>query len=323
MLQLNALIAGYETVGDHTEYIIQINCQMGSWMISRRFSDFDHLHSRLNRRFGDLIDAKLPEKQWFGRFDSQFLAKRQDKLQQYLVKLLNVPGILDDISLCRFLDVEKHLDPNGELVMGLGARTSGGGNTNRSSGFPGSRNGIITEQDRLNAIVDHAAQAFIDINQVTEPLEEEQARQRRSEIFNIAHMSCNEQKIADHFASTMQNFAVCLPSVDNILSEAKLLSYFEASDDTTLSENPAEQRVELLSFDQQRELIQICSTQVEAAVKIKLDAPTVDLVVVIDTLTLPSESSDANRNTNVAAAARSSATQSNGRMSNPSEETTD
>lgn len=36
-------------------------------MISRRFSDFDHLHARLNRRFGDLIEAKLPEKQWFGR----------------------------------------------------------------------------------------------------------------------------------------------------------------------------------------------------------------------------------------------------------------
>lgn len=28
MLQLNALIAGYETVGDHTEYIIQVNCSL-------------------------------------------------------------------------------------------------------------------------------------------------------------------------------------------------------------------------------------------------------------------------------------------------------
>jgi hypothetical protein len=36
--------------------------------MSRRFSDFDQLHSRLVRRFGDLIEVALPEKQWFGRY---------------------------------------------------------------------------------------------------------------------------------------------------------------------------------------------------------------------------------------------------------------
>lgn len=45
----------------------QISCNGGLWRISRRFSDFDQLHSRLARRFGDLIEAQLPEKQWFGR----------------------------------------------------------------------------------------------------------------------------------------------------------------------------------------------------------------------------------------------------------------
>ncbi|KAL0586113.1 hypothetical protein ABG067_004206 [Albugo candida] len=237
-------------------------------------------------------------------------------------KLLNVPGILDDVSLCRFLDVEKHLDPNGELVLGLETRSSGGGNACRSSGFPINRNGIFTEQDRLNAIVDHAAHAFIDINQVSEPLEAEQVRQRRSEIFNIAHTSSNEQKISEHFTSTLQNFAVCVPAADNILTEAKLLSYLEASDDASLPENSADQRMEILSFEQQRELIETCRTQVEAAVNKKLDAKAIDVVVVIDTLTLPSDSSEVDKNTTLAAA-RSLTTQSNARMNNPTEEFTD
>lgn len=48
----------------------QITCNGGLWLISRRFSDFDQLHSLLVRRFGDLIEAQLPEKQWFGRYDA-------------------------------------------------------------------------------------------------------------------------------------------------------------------------------------------------------------------------------------------------------------
>jgi hypothetical protein len=107
-VNVHALITGYDTVGDHTEFIVQvpsraaspvacrlhvcrwegharrldlpavsrsrrsvhgqISCNGGLWRISRRFSDFDQVHARLLRRFGDLIEAQLPEKQWFGRF---------------------------------------------------------------------------------------------------------------------------------------------------------------------------------------------------------------------------------------------------------------
>lgn len=64
---MSALITGHDTVGDHTEFIVEISCNGGLWRISRRFSDFDQLHSRLVRRFGDLIEVTLPDKQWFGR----------------------------------------------------------------------------------------------------------------------------------------------------------------------------------------------------------------------------------------------------------------
>lgn len=47
---------------------VQLSCNGELWLISRRFSDFDQLHSRLTRRFGDLIEVGLPEKQWFGRY---------------------------------------------------------------------------------------------------------------------------------------------------------------------------------------------------------------------------------------------------------------
>lgn len=68
MLNVSALITGYETVGDHTEFVAQVSCNGDLWLISRRFSDFDQLHSRLASRFGALLgDARLPEKQWFGR----------------------------------------------------------------------------------------------------------------------------------------------------------------------------------------------------------------------------------------------------------------
>uniref|UniRef100_K3WM02 PX domain-containing protein n=1 Tax=Globisporangium ultimum (strain ATCC 200006 / CBS 805.95 / DAOM BR144) TaxID=431595 RepID=K3WM02_GLOUD len=72
MLNVSALITGYESVGDHTEFIVQISCNGDLWLISRRFSDFDQLHSRLVRQFGDLIEARLPEKQWFGRYRLDF-----------------------------------------------------------------------------------------------------------------------------------------------------------------------------------------------------------------------------------------------------------
>lgn len=54
----------------HVTAYVQLSCNGELWLISRRFSDFDQLHSRLTRRFGDLIEVGLPEKQWFGRYCS-------------------------------------------------------------------------------------------------------------------------------------------------------------------------------------------------------------------------------------------------------------
>lgn len=67
---MNIVLTGYETVGDHTEYMIQVSCQGMVWIVSRRFSDFDQLHLRLFQQPGATGQnfPELPVKQWFGRY---------------------------------------------------------------------------------------------------------------------------------------------------------------------------------------------------------------------------------------------------------------
>ncbi|RQM19258.1 hypothetical protein B5M09_012908 [Aphanomyces astaci] len=123
----------------------QISCSGVVWLISRRFSDFDQLHCKLESVFHDSLTVRLPEKQWFGRFDPNFISKRQAGLQLYLDGLLQVPGILDDRSLQHFFE-------------------------------------HISETDRWQLIVEKAEHALIDISEVPEPLEVDQARQKRAEV---------------------------------------------------------------------------------------------------------------------------------------------
>ena len=67
MTSLTVLITGYETIGDHIEYVIQLSCSGIVWLVSRRYNDFDQFHFRLSHRFGSALTISLPVKQWFGR----------------------------------------------------------------------------------------------------------------------------------------------------------------------------------------------------------------------------------------------------------------
>ncbi|OQR99326.1 hypothetical protein THRCLA_06555 [Thraustotheca clavata] len=170
-MNVSALIRGNETVGDHTEFLVQISCNGVVWLISRRFSDFDQLHCRLESAFSDKLRVRLPEKQWFGRFDPGFLAKRQAGLQVYLDGILQLDGITDDRSLQHFFEMEKNIDLQAE------ANRHSSQSNNTLLGLK-----HVTEAERWLAIVDKTAHALIDISEVPEPLEIEQANQKRSEI---------------------------------------------------------------------------------------------------------------------------------------------
>ncbi|EGZ17819.1 hypothetical protein PHYSODRAFT_255667 [Phytophthora sojae] len=266
MLNVSALITGYDTVGDHTEFIVEISCNGGLWRISRRFSDFDQLHSRLVRRFGDLIEVSLPEKQWFGRFDPNFLIKRQASLQEYLDGLLQVPGILDDASLQHFLELEKHLDLHSELGMG------GVGSNGRSSGM-WSGKGVLSENDRLSGIVESAAQAFIDISEVPEPLEAEQAVQRKNEIVTASQNLLNEQKLGEQF--TTQLATLRLPRVQAQPSNEELLSRLDAGNEDGMT------------YEQEQEYLWGILENAEASLRMEITPPSVDLLAVMTVSTTP------------------------------------
>ncbi|KAF1787847.1 hypothetical protein JG687_00008857 [Phytophthora cactorum] len=266
MLNVSALITGYDTVGDHTEFIVEISCNGGLWRISRRFSDFDQLHSRLVRRFGDLIEVSLPEKQWFGRFDPNFLIKRQASLQEYLDGLLQVPGILDDASLQHFLELEKHLDLHSELGMG------GMGSNGRSSGM-WSGKGVLSENDRLSGIVESAAQAFIDISEVPEPLEAEQAVQRKNEIVTASQSLLNEQKLGEQF--TAQLATLRLPRVQAQVSNEELLSRLDGDNEDGMT------------YEQEQEFLWGVLETLETSLRMEITPPSVELLAVMTVSTTP------------------------------------
>ncbi|KAI9988099.1 hypothetical protein PInf_024360 [Phytophthora infestans] len=244
MLNVSALITGYDTVGDHTEFIVEISCNGGLWRISRRYSDFDQLHSRLVRRFGDLIEVSLPEKQWFGRFDPNFLIKRQASLQEYIDGLLQVPGILDDASLQHFLELEKHLDLHNELGMG------GTGSNGRSSGM-WSGKGVL----------------------IPEPLEAEQAVQRKNEIVTASQSLLNEQKLGDQF--TAQLTTLRLPRAQAHIPNEEILSRLDGDNEDGLT------------YEQEQEFLYGILETLEASLHMDITPPSVDLLAVMTVSTTP------------------------------------
>ncbi|KAI9912656.1 hypothetical protein PsorP6_004844 [Peronosclerospora sorghi] len=258
MLNVSALITGYDTVGDHTEFIVEISCNGGLWRISRRFSDFDQLHSRLVRRFGDLIEVSLPEKQWFGRFDPNFLLKRQASLQEYLDGLLQVPGILDDASLQHFLELEKHLELHNEMGMG------GVGSNGRSSGMWSGKG--LSENDRLSGIVETAAQAFLDISEVPEPLEAEQAVQRKHEIVTTLQNMLNEKKWEQEITAHLET---CHPLVQVKLSKEELFSRLNGPDEDGFT------------YVQEHDYLSNILKNVEDSLQLEITAPSSNLLAVM------------------------------------------
>lgn len=193
------------------------------------------------------------------RFDPNFLIKRQASLQEYLDGLLQVPGILDDASLQHFLELEKHLDLHSEMGMGVGSN-------GRSSGM-WSGKGVLSENDRLSGIVESAAQAFIDISEVPEPLEAEQAVQRKNEIVTASQNLLNEQKLGEQF--TAQLSTLRLPRVQAQPSNEELLSRLDAGNEDGLT------------YEQEQEFLWAILETAEASLHMEITPPTVDLLAVM------------------------------------------
>lgn len=76
----------------HTVYTIKTKTKYphfngDSFKVDRRYNDFDWLHMRLSQRFPQVMIPPLPEKQYSGRFQKDFVETRRLGLQTFLVKI--------------------------------------------------------------------------------------------------------------------------------------------------------------------------------------------------------------------------------------------
>jgi hypothetical protein len=90
----------------HTEYFIKVFYLGQEWATKKRFSDFVTLDGAL-RSNNIIIPCNLPKKNWFSKFDADFLVNRAKALQGYLDKLVLVAPLHSLIK--EFLEVEKNM----------------------------------------------------------------------------------------------------------------------------------------------------------------------------------------------------------------------
>lgn len=103
-LPLSCVIESFENVQGHTCYNVRV--QRGfhhetTWMVQRRYSDFDALHSQLQ---ASGMELPLPPKKLFNKMCREFIAERQQKLQEYLDQVLSEPLLSQCLAVKRFLD---------------------------------------------------------------------------------------------------------------------------------------------------------------------------------------------------------------------------
>ncbi len=109
-------ISGTQTIKDNagkdqfTLFVIYVTCGDLAWSVSRRFSEFESMHSILKEHTSAL--PALPAKTWLRTFLSDFLEKRKSELDSYLRDLLKVPFARYSTELVRFLDIPKHFQPD-------------------------------------------------------------------------------------------------------------------------------------------------------------------------------------------------------------------
>jgi len=77
--------------------------------VQRRFSHFVMLHTVLSRRLPGIALPPLPEKQYAGRFSSDFVEARRGDLERYLNKIVRHPVIRYAEVVIFFLSCESDI----------------------------------------------------------------------------------------------------------------------------------------------------------------------------------------------------------------------
>lgn len=84
--------------------VVQVGCK--TWFIFRRYNEFHGLYEKLKKKYPEL-HFKLPKKRLVGNnFDPEFIRARREGLNDFVMKLLAVPGITGHPLVRDFLSID-------------------------------------------------------------------------------------------------------------------------------------------------------------------------------------------------------------------------
>lgn len=113
-----------------TVYEVKVLNGSQSWVLEKRFSDFEVLDQVLRSKFWSMTVPKLPSKKLFFNFDGDFIQKRKGELQKYMKEVLQVACFSQSDEMWQFLTDERHIvgvpselqDENERLAAALPVR---------------------------------------------------------------------------------------------------------------------------------------------------------------------------------------------------------
>lgn len=95
---------------DHTVYVIKVNCGMRSWLVKRRYKDFDYLDRKLRKFLPAVTMPSLPPKSyWRSSNNPSIVEQRKQQLQDYLRSLLGMNQIWARNDLVLFLNDDSNI----------------------------------------------------------------------------------------------------------------------------------------------------------------------------------------------------------------------
>ncbi|KAL3667071.1 hypothetical protein V7S43_008013 [Phytophthora oleae] len=89
----------------YTSYVIDVIFNGTTWQLTRRYKEFDTLHSQLKRKYPDTELPGLPPKHVFTPIEGEFINYRKEQLEAFLKQLLLHPIASTDVLLLSFLGI--------------------------------------------------------------------------------------------------------------------------------------------------------------------------------------------------------------------------
>mmetsp|Transcript_27324 Transcript_27324/g.48317 ORF Transcript_27324/g.48317 Transcript_27324/m.48317 type:complete len:157 (+) Transcript_27324:51-521(+) len=90
-------------------YQIDVKTRHSEWATFKRFNAFYEFHNKISKDLKKCGIPKFPPRQskiFTDHFDRFFIEKRRQQLEQYMQKLLRIPGMANQELMLKFLGVE-------------------------------------------------------------------------------------------------------------------------------------------------------------------------------------------------------------------------